>query len=73
MRVIAHGGVRIHLRESALKDDSEKNPLPHRGVEPVSAACQSDAVPTELHSRLKGLLLLLPTDALDHSQCAVGY
>ena len=27
----------------------EKNPLPHRGIEPVSAACRSDALPTELH------------------------
>ena len=34
------------VRESALK---EKNPLPHRGIEPVLAACQTDALPTELH------------------------
>ena len=27
----------------------EKNPLLHRGFEPASAACQSDALPTELH------------------------
>ena len=27
----------------------EKNPSPHRGIEPTSAACRSDAVPTELH------------------------
>ena len=27
----------------------EKNPLPHRGIEPASAACRSDALPTELH------------------------
>ena len=27
----------------------EKNPMPHLGVEPASAACRSDAVPTELH------------------------
>ena len=30
----------------------EKNPLPHRGIEPASAACRSDAVSTELHSLL---------------------
>ena len=27
----------------------EKNLLPHRGIEPASAACRSDALPTELH------------------------
>ena len=38
------------VRESALKADSErKNPLPHRGIEPASAACRSDALATELH------------------------
>ena len=28
----------------------EKNPSPHRGIEPVSAACRSNALPTALHS-----------------------
>ena len=27
----------------------KKNPLPHRVIEPVPAACRSDALPTELH------------------------
>ena len=27
----------------------EKNPLPHRGIEPASAACRSDVPATELH------------------------
>ena len=27
----------------------EKNPLPHRGIEPASAVCRSDALPTEPH------------------------
>ena len=27
----------------------EKNPLPHRGIDSASAACRSDALPTELH------------------------
>ena len=36
------------VRESALKVDSEKNPLPHRGIEPASAACRSDTLRTEL-------------------------
>ena len=30
----------------------EKNPLQHRGIEPASAACRSDALLTELHSHL---------------------
>ena len=40
------------VRESALKADSGmKNPLPHRGIKPASAQCQSDAVPTDLNPR----------------------
>ena len=37
---IAHGGVQTHVRESALKVDSgrKKKALPHRGLEPASAA-----------------------------------
>ena len=27
----------------------EKNPLPHQGIEPASAACQSESLPTEPH------------------------
>ena len=38
MRANAHGGVRIHARESALKVDLEKNPLPHQGIEPAPVA-----------------------------------
>ena len=52
MHVIAHRGVRTHVRESAAKVDSgrkKKNPSPHGGIEPASAACRSDALPTELH------------------------
>ena len=37
------------VRESALKVDWEKNPLPHQEKEPALAACRSDALPTELH------------------------
>ena len=37
------------VRESALKVDWAKNPLSNQGIEPVSAACQSDTLPTELH------------------------
>ena len=29
----------------------EKSPLPQRGIEPASAACRYDALPTELHPR----------------------
>ena len=46
--------MRLHMgvyRESALKmeDSGRKNPLPHREIESASAACRSDALPTELH------------------------
>ena len=30
----------------------KKNLLPRRGIEPVSAACRPDALPTELHPHL---------------------
>ena len=36
------------VRESALKVDWEKNPLPPRGIEPTSGACRSDALPKSL-------------------------
>ena len=34
---IAHEGCTDTVRESALKVDWEKNPLPHRGIEPATA------------------------------------
>ena len=38
------------IRYSALKADSErKNPLPHQRIEPMSVACRSTTLPTELH------------------------
>ena len=47
----------------------EKNPLPHWGIKPASAACQSDALPTEPHplfslmsSGFKETLRQLPID-----------
>ena len=47
----------------ALKVDSgreeKKNPLLHRGIEPASAACRSDALPTELHPQLQFVCLFL--------------
>ena len=56
--------VRTHVRESAVKDDREKNPLPHRGIEPALVACRSDALPTELHPQpsvpVTSLLLCTP-------------
>ena len=45
MHAIAQGGVRNKIRDLHW----EKKPLPHRGIEPASAACRSDAGPTELH------------------------
>ena len=53
MHAMAHGNVQSHVRESALKGDWEKNPLPHWGIEPALAECWSHALPTELHPRLK--------------------
>ena len=35
LHAIVHGDVCTHVRESALKADWEKNPLPHREIEPV--------------------------------------
>ena len=43
-----HTGMYGH-QAFALKVDWEKKPLPHRGIEPASAACRSDAVSTEPH------------------------
>ena len=56
MNAIAHGGCTdtIRLRESAPEADSgrEKNPWPHRGIEPASVLClmafRSDALTAEL-------------------------
>ena len=47
------------VRESALNVDWEKNRLPHRGTEPASTACRSDALPTELHPHPSLLKLAL--------------
>ena len=44
MHAIAHRGVQTHVRESALKVDWEKDPFPHQGIEPVSAAWQSNVL-----------------------------
>ena len=49
MHAIAHGECKDTVGESTLKVDWEKNLLPHRGIEPASAVCRSDALPTELH------------------------
>ena len=55
MHAIAHGGVRTHVRESALKVDSGriKKSLPRQGIEPAAAASRSDALPTKLHPTLQ--------------------
>ena len=44
-----HIGVCLHLRVCTESGLWEKNPLPHRGIEPASTVCGFDAVPTELH------------------------
>ena len=47
--VDACGGCINTVRESALRVDWEKNPLPHGGIEPASVACLFNALPAELH------------------------
>ena len=44
MHVIAHGGVRTHIRVCTESWLWEKNPLPHWGIEPASVAWRSDAL-----------------------------
>ena len=43
------------VSESALCG-GEKKTLPHREIEPVSAACRSDALPTKLHPHPEGFV-----------------
>ena len=52
MHAVAHGLVRTHVRESALKVDSGRKILCRTGESNLQAlaACRSDALPTELHS-----------------------
>ena len=50
MRAIAHWGVRTLQESLHWKLTLGENPLLHQGIEPVLVACQSNAVPTELHS-----------------------
>ena len=42
----------------------EKNPLPHRGIEPESAACRSDALSTELHPQPNDTVLQRMNDLM---------
>ena len=51
-------------RSDTVRESSclwQKNPLPHRGIEPASTAYRSDALPTELHSHPTTLGLMRPT------------
>ena len=48
VHVLVHRGCMNTVQESALKVDWEKNPLSHQEVEPWSAACWLNALPTEL-------------------------
>ena len=47
MHAAAHEGCTDTVRESALKADWEKHPLPRWGIEPASATCRASALPTE--------------------------
>ena len=54
----------------------EKNPLPHRGIEPASAACRSDALPTELHPHPIVIVIttiVITTTTLLHYRCRRYY
>ena len=55
--------------ESCLR---EKNPSPHRGIETASAACRSDALPTELHPQPGSWPLLQHVDQLLLFRSRVG-
>ena len=55
----AHGGVRTPSESLHWSWLWEKKPLPHLGVEPASAACRFDPLPTELHPR--------PIDSKSHN------
>ena len=46
LRCTVYGHLKGVCTESWL---CEKNLLPHRGIEPASTACRSDALPAELH------------------------
>ena len=49
MHAIAHRGYGHRKRACTEGWLWEKNPLPHRRIEPASAACPSNTPPTELH------------------------
>ena len=52
MHVIAWKGVQTHVKKKQTCTESwlwDKNPLPQWRIEPVSAACRSHILPTELH------------------------
>ena len=62
VRTNVSAGCTDTVRESALKVDpvrEKKKKLAVPGIEPASATCRSDALPTELQYRLSFLLLLL--------------
>ena len=54
-----HSGVYRHRKRVCTERwFRDKNPLPHRGIKPASAAGRSDALPTELHPHSKALSLV---------------
>ena len=50
----------------------KKNPLPHRGIEPASAACRSDALSTELHPCLLVCIMFRTSAEVIFSETAVA-
>ena len=65
MHVVAPRGVGHRKRACTESRLREKNPLPHRGIEPASAACWSSAVPTELHPHALQRVAYFQTSALE--------
>ena len=61
-----HNGVYGHRKRICTESwQWEKNPLPHRGIEPAWAACRSDALPTELHPQ-RGTTTYTITPSIGH-------
>ena len=58
------------VRESALKVDWERNPLPYRGIAPASAACRSGALPTQPTSPLAYHIALCSRNYPEGNKCA---
>ena len=59
VNAVAHGGVWKPVCTETTQSLWEKNSFPHQGIEPASAACQSDVLLTELHPHHINFFLIL--------------